>query len=344
MKKIVIALVFLSLCLCAYVPFLLTSDDALKGGLPFNTAPGTGDTDDLNNSMADGDADYSKVGGACSGQVNSYRDDIPVHGWPVNFRNADWTTISAWFCDPTYRDKFGTWHPHWGIDVASRWIKDPYNEVAAAKLNINGAEVVSTADFALIRKAVADGLGNHCKGNFIKMEPLIALTPDELEDNCPTEPTPEVTPGSTPIPAGTPTNTPECKKKKPKSNPDYEDKGGKYYQDADHPDPAVWYKESGWTVWYFHLTDTVVQPDALVHRGDVLGHVGNTGCSTGPHLHYEIAVPFIDGVQGGVIDPAVTMPNYAPEMRGMYTPEIYEKYGPWDIEFPWGAVKPTTQS
>lgn len=39
---------------------------------------------------------------------------------------------------------------------------------------------------------------------------------------------------------------------------------------------------------YAHLADFRVQVGALVHRGDVIGAVGNTGRSTVAHLHYEV--------------------------------------------------------
>jgi murein DD-endopeptidase MepM/ murein hydrolase activator NlpD len=39
---------------------------------------------------------------------------------------------------------------------------------------------------------------------------------------------------------------------------------------------------------YGHLLNYTVKPGAKVNRGDVIGHVGNTGRSTGYHLHYEV--------------------------------------------------------
>jgi murein DD-endopeptidase MepM/ murein hydrolase activator NlpD len=46
----------------------------------------------------------------------------------------------------------------------------------------------------------------------------------------------------------------------------------------------------GMVTLYGHLSKAVVKPGQRVGRGELIGHVGNSGRSTGPHLHYEVRV------------------------------------------------------
>lgn len=48
--------------------------------------------------------------------------------------------------------------------------------------------------------------------------------------------------------------------------------------------------ENGIHSWYGHLSKRAVKKGDFVERGDVIGKVGSTGRSTGPHIHYEIHV------------------------------------------------------
>jgi murein DD-endopeptidase MepM/ murein hydrolase activator NlpD len=41
---------------------------------------------------------------------------------------------------------------------------------------------------------------------------------------------------------------------------------------------------------YGHLKSFAVFPGQHVHRGDTIGYVGDSGRSTGPHLHYEVRI------------------------------------------------------
>jgi murein DD-endopeptidase MepM/ murein hydrolase activator NlpD len=44
----------------------------------------------------------------------------------------------------------------------------------------------------------------------------------------------------------------------------------------------------GYETLYAHMSDIEVQAGDRVRRGDLIGELGNTGRSSGPHLHYEV--------------------------------------------------------
>jgi murein DD-endopeptidase MepM/ murein hydrolase activator NlpD len=56
--------------------------------------------------------------------------------------------------------------------------------------------------------------------------------------------------------------------------------------------------QSGWTSLYGHLSAIIGKPKSEVKTGALIGKVGSTGLSTGPHLHFELRQ------HGAVQDPA----------------------------------------
>lgn len=66
----------------------------------------------------------------------------------------------------------------------------------------------------------------------------------------------------------------------------------------------------GFTSHYGHCHALHVSPGQVVTAGDIIGEVGNTGLSTGPHLHLEIRH------QGEPRDPSRYVPGLAAKARG----------------------------
>jgi murein DD-endopeptidase MepM/ murein hydrolase activator NlpD len=64
----------------------------------------------------------------------------------------------------------------------------------------------------------------------------------------------------------------------------------------------VMIEKDGWATLYGHLDKIVVYEGQRVKQGDVIGALGNTGRSSGPHLHFEIRK------SDGPIDPLPYLP------------------------------------
>ncbi|MGM0365329.1 MAG: murein hydrolase activator EnvC family protein [Actinomycetota bacterium] len=50
------------------------------------------------------------------------------------------------------------------------------------------------------------------------------------------------------------------------------------------------YHGGGYATWYAHLSSFNVSTGQMVERGQVIGYVGSTGWTTGPHLHFEVRI------------------------------------------------------
>lgn len=84
----------------------------------------------------------------------------------------------------------------------------------------------------------------------------------------------------------------------------------------------------GYTTLYAHLNGyaTGVKSGARVKQGEVIGYVGSTGWSTGPHLHYEFRV---NGVHRNPL--TVTLPKSAP-IDSEYRQEFLTQAAYWSAE------------
>lgn len=68
----------------------------------------------------------------------------------------------------------------------------------------------------------------------------------------------------------------------------------------------------GWTTMYSHMSDILVSKDQTVSAGTVVGLVGSTGRSFGPHLHFETYPP---GVRHGDVYSATDPQKYMAKLK-----------------------------
>ena len=58
--------------------------------------------------------------------------------------------------------------------------------------------------------------------------------------------------------------------------------------DGSYGNKTVLTLEDGTEIWYAHQTSFAASPGDTVRAGELIGYVGSTGNSTGPHLHLEV--------------------------------------------------------
>lgn len=75
--------------------------------------------------------------------------------------------------------------------------------------------------------------------------------------------------------------------------------------------------ESGWTVTFMHMNSRSVTVGQTIEQGDFVGLSGNTGNSTGPHLHLQVA-----NDAGETVNPIFIIPQTCAFIKGDVQQEV----------------------
>ncbi len=80
-------------------------------------------------------------------------------------------------------------------------------------------------------------------------------------------------------------------------------------------------RSDGVEFWYCHLSRTVVEPGQAVVQGQVVGLTGDTGNTSGPHLHFEVRVDAVPTDPGDFLFNHPGTPGDAPGWAYAYRQE-----------------------
>lgn len=75
-----------------------------------------------------------------------------------------------------------------------------------------------------------------------------------------------------------------------------------YYSDSGG-NMIVIKNENGWEITFMHMDSRTVYPGDVIEKGQLVGYSGNTGNSTGPHLHLQV-----EDSEGNPVNPVFIVP------------------------------------